>query len=62
MKGGRTKGNYLDPYNAWSFVPSLTVSEKDGPQDSGLIDRHGRPLVRYRRPVGFDLSNKRDSE
>ena len=36
-------------------VTSVTVIERD-PERTGLLDQHGRPLVRQMRPLGFDLT------
>ena len=31
----------------------LTVYEPEEPEQSGLLDPHGNPLVRQREPIGF---------
>lgn len=44
------------PRAAWGdnepLLPSLTVSDHR-PVDTGLVDRHGNPIMRAPRPVGF---------
>lgn len=39
------------------LLPNLSVFESDEPQKTGLVDLHGRPLVRLREPIGFKLKN-----
>jgi hypothetical protein len=37
------------------YIFSVNVDEDPGPIWSGLFDARGYPLVRYRKPVGFDI-------
>lgn len=43
----------LGDHDDGPVVPDLTVYVAEAPAPSGLLDQHGRPLIRERAPIGY---------
>lgn len=48
-------GGEVEAGEWFNKLPEFVVLE-DEPEPTGLLDRHGRPLLRQREPIGFRFS------